>query len=332
MLFSVIVLVYKVEKCLNKCVNSILEQSFRDFELILVDDGSPDKCGEICDVYSANDSRVVVIHQKNQGISGARNAGLDRSRGEYVIIMDGDDWVEPGLLEGIYQKLAEGPKDLVVWGFNRIYPDKVERNLLDGTVTLAQAKANFLSEEWIGCTWNKCWRRGLFQGVRYPKEVVLAEDLWVTGLLIVRVQSIAFIDKCLYNYRKLSSEAATANISSLGLYWCAITLLHHNRVLRQEGLPNLNISNMRILWKTSAALLANKHDKLLTAEQVDELNTIFAQFKGTLAHMDPYSKYKSCHSLLRYAKGVGDYGQALAYAWGYVFSKARYFLGKRQAG
>ncbi len=332
MFFSIIVPVYKVENYLNRCVDSILEQSFRDFELILIDDGSPDRCGEICDAYAACDDRVVVIHQENQGVQAARNAGLDRMKGEYVILVDSDDWVEPGLLEGIYQKLAEGPKDLVVWGYNRWYPEKIEKKLLDSTVTLNQAKANFLSEEWIGYPWNKCWRRELFQGVRFPQEVIACDDLWVTGVLVAKVKSICFIDKCLYNYSKMDPKSLSNDMNSIKYYWSAITMLHHNKVLRQEGLPNLHISNMRILWKASAALLANKHDKLLTAEQVDELNTIFAQFKGALAQMDPYSKYKACHKLLHYAKEEGDYGQALAYAWGYVFNKAKYFLGKRQAG
>ena len=104
---SIIVPVYNVEKYLPKCIESILAQTFTDFELILIDDGSPDRCGEICDEYAAKDSRIVVIHQKNQGVSAARNAGLDAARGTYIGFVDSDDWIEPEM----YQTLMTVAKD-----------------------------------------------------------------------------------------------------------------------------------------------------------------------------------------------------------------------------
>ena len=96
---SIIVPVYKVEPYLRRCIDSILAQTFRDFELILVDDGSPDNCGAICDEYAAKDSRIIVIHQKNQGVSAARNAGLDIAKGTYLGFVDSDDWIEPEMYE-----------------------------------------------------------------------------------------------------------------------------------------------------------------------------------------------------------------------------------------
>ena len=100
---SVIVPVYKVEDCLNRCVDSILKQSFSDFELILIDDGSPDQCGAICDEYAKKDNRIVVIHQNNGGLSAARNAGIDwafaNSQSEWLTFIDSDDWVHPEYLE-----------------------------------------------------------------------------------------------------------------------------------------------------------------------------------------------------------------------------------------
>ena len=91
---SIIVPVYKVELYLEKCINSILNQTFKDFELILVDDGSPDRCGEICDEYAKKDNRIVVVHKENGGQASARNVGLDIARGDYIGFVDSDDWIE----------------------------------------------------------------------------------------------------------------------------------------------------------------------------------------------------------------------------------------------
>jgi len=105
---SVIVPVYQVEEYLSKCVDSILNQTFGDFELILVDDGSPDRCGEICDRYKAVDGRIRVIHQLNQGVSAARNNGVKEAKGEYIAFIDSDDWVDKNYLSVLYEMCVRG--------------------------------------------------------------------------------------------------------------------------------------------------------------------------------------------------------------------------------
>ena len=102
---SVIVPVYKAEKYLHRCVDSILSQTFTDFELILVNDGSPDNCGAICDEYAQKDNRVRVFHKENGGVSSARNLGLDNAKGEWITFVDSDDWLKPGCLEQLTNKL-----------------------------------------------------------------------------------------------------------------------------------------------------------------------------------------------------------------------------------
>ena len=109
---SIIVPVYKVEPYLRRCIDSILAQTFRDFELILIDDGSPDNCGAICDEYAAKDSRIIVIHQKNQGVSAARNAGLDIAKGTYLGFVDSDDWIEPEMYETMIATAKEKQVDV----------------------------------------------------------------------------------------------------------------------------------------------------------------------------------------------------------------------------
>ena len=101
---SVIVPIYNIESYVRRCIDSLLKQSMRDIEIILIDDGSIDRCGEICDEYAALDERIRVIHQINKGLSDARNAGLDVATGKYIMFVDGDDWMEPDLAENLYNK------------------------------------------------------------------------------------------------------------------------------------------------------------------------------------------------------------------------------------
>ena len=114
---SVIVPVYKVEKYLHRCIDSVLAQTFTDFELILVDDGSPDNCGKICEEYAEKDERIHVIHKENGGLSSARNAGLDIATGDYIVFIDSDDYVENCLLQLVAEKLIQSPEALVSYGF-----------------------------------------------------------------------------------------------------------------------------------------------------------------------------------------------------------------------
>ena len=111
-LISVIVPVYKVEKYLHRCVDSILNQTYRNLEIILVDDGSPDNCGAICDEYAAKDNRIRVIHQENTGVSAARNAGLEACTGEYVAFVDSDDYVDCALFSACYTQIKKWEPDL----------------------------------------------------------------------------------------------------------------------------------------------------------------------------------------------------------------------------
>ena len=116
---SVIVPVYKVEKYLKKCIDSILNQTYRDLEVILVDDGSPDQCGTICDRYGREDSRVHVIHKENGGLSDARNTGVERASGEYILFVDSDDYIEPELVEKTVKAAEKTGCDLVMFDYIR---------------------------------------------------------------------------------------------------------------------------------------------------------------------------------------------------------------------
>lgn len=181
---SVIVPVYKVEPYLRKCVDSILAQTFTDIELILIDDGSPDNCGAICDEYAAKDNRVVVIHQQNAGVSAARNAGLDIARGSYIGFVDSDDWIEPEMYETMLRTAKESNADVVICGAK--YTD------VEGTSfvpTFLQERAYHTSEEMLkelfgmpcpfgGGVYNKLFLAKVIDKVRFDADISMGED-WI---------------------------------------------------------------------------------------------------------------------------------------------------------
>lgn len=211
-LVSVIVPVYNVERYLSECVESILTQTYRNIEVILVDDGSSDGCEGLCDGYAQRDGRVQVIHQANKGLSGARNAGLDAAVGEFVAFVDSDDAVSPLFVETLLGGMAAGTPeddgastDIVQCGFCR---ERRELERMPGEVayerlTGLQASERLQFDSTGGCTvvWNKLYRRGLFEDLRFP-EGRRHEDEFVTYRLLWMAGGVSVTDACLYYYRQ----------------------------------------------------------------------------------------------------------------------------------
>jgi len=200
---SIIVPVYKAEAYLNKCVDSLLAQTFIDFEIILVDDGSPDRSGKICDEYAHKDLRLKVIHKENGGVSSARQCGLDNAQGEYIIHADPDDWVESTMLEELYLKAIETGAELIFCDFyeNRGGEQKyVTQQPKEETPN--SVLTELLLQQMHGSCWNKLVKRVCYTkyGVSFPKDFNLCEDLYVNALLCNRIQSIAYLPKAFYHY------------------------------------------------------------------------------------------------------------------------------------
>ena len=207
---SVIVPVYKAEKYLRKCVDSILTQTFRDFEVILVDDGSPDGSGAICDEYARKDPRVRVFHKENGGVSSARQCGLDHARGEYTIHADPDDWVEPNMLEELYVKAKAEDADMVICDYyvNDSRGQRYVRqqpSALDHETVLRE-----LFQQLHGSCWNKLVRRACYRTyeVRFPREFSFCEDVYVNTSLLKNEIRVAYLPKAFYHYeQEVNSES-----------------------------------------------------------------------------------------------------------------------------
>lgn len=211
---SIIVPVYKVEKYINKCLDSILNQTFKDFELILVDDGSPDRCGEICDEYSKKDNRVVVIHKENGGQATARNAALDIAKGDYIGFVDSDDYIEPDMYELLYKMCIENKCDISNCSSTIYFNNKIKVNGGHGLIIHNRKEAmkavveGFLYDE---CLWTKLIKRELFNDLRIPVGIAY-EDTAFTYKVINKANKVCCIGEPKYNYIK--RENSTMDIAA----------------------------------------------------------------------------------------------------------------------
>ena len=195
-LVSIVVPVYKVEKYLSRCVDSLINQTYQNIEIILVDDGSPDKCGEICEKYAEIDNRIKVIHKENGGLSDARNAGIDIATGKYITFVDSDDYVSKNMIVNLMRGIKEGNTEISCIRFIMCPDSGVDRLSETKNATFdTYIKEDFLEkmlyqEEIDNSAWGKLYNRDLFEGVRYPKGK-LYEDLATTYKLLHKTDRVA---------------------------------------------------------------------------------------------------------------------------------------------
>ena len=218
-LISVIVPVYKVEEYFRKCADSILGQSYRNLEIILVDDGSPDSCPALCDEYAKADSRVRVIHKENGGLSDARNAGLDIASGDYIGFVDSDDWIAPGMYEELVRTAVRSGAEIACCGYTETngIRELAVKSLADREkkYTAEEALREVLvSGDILVVMWNKIYRRGLFDDIRFPKGETF-EDGAVFYRLFGKCACIAHTGKAGYYYRKRDGSITFTDYGSL---------------------------------------------------------------------------------------------------------------------
>lgn len=223
---SVVVPIYQAEKYINRCLDSLIAQTFENYEIILIDDGSKDNSGKICDEYSSKDNRIKVVHKKNEGVSRARQDGLDLSRGKYIIYVDPDDWVEKDYLKLLYCKAISEDADMVICDFWGEYQKK---SLYYSQKPSSEDSRRVLEEFFPyhnGCTWNKLVKRDLFEkyNISFPKGVCFCEDLYVNCCLLKHEIKVAYVPKALYHYDQV------VNANSLVRYYDETTYEHDMRL------------------------------------------------------------------------------------------------------
>ena len=197
---SVIIAAYNIERFIEKCVDSILSQTFSDYEIILIDDGSTDQTPEICDRLAKKSKKITVIHQPNRGLSEVRNRGIRESTGEYIALIDGDDYVSFDFLEKLLNAATKNGADIAGCGFKtipvrRVYPTR------SGVITGKKATIDLLTEQenYQIVSWNKLYKRELFRDITFPAGL-RNEDNFVTYKLLSRSKKVAYLEDLLYFY------------------------------------------------------------------------------------------------------------------------------------
>ena len=215
-IISVIVPIYKVEKYIEKCINSIINQTYKNLEIILVDDGSPDNCPKICDEFAKKDKRIRVIHKENGGLSDARNAGLDIMTGDFVCFIDSDDWVESTYVEDMLTAQQNTDADIVACGVflieentnnKKIFLQSKKNKLLKNNIF----KYYYSKKNKIFCSaWNKLYKKEIFNEIRYPKGRIY-EDSAIILKILGKCERVIVISNLLYNYLKRNESITGTN-------------------------------------------------------------------------------------------------------------------------
>lgn len=270
MKISVIVPIYQVELYLRRCIESILNQTYADLELILVDDGSPDQCPQICDEYAKKDDRIKVIHKTNGGLSDARNAGLRIATGEWLAFVDSDDWIEPEMFEYLLNNAQKYDAQISVGGvtdeiitengteiIKAMFSDEEEIKCLSPV----EAMRKHLNESWAA--WDKIYRKDIFENIIYPVGEI-NEDEAIMLHILDRCQRIVYTNQVFYHYVHRASSITTSAFSEKKLVWCKHCkqnlewVCEYHPELRQEALRRLLES---LLWALREMALSDENFK-----------------------------------------------------------------------
>lgn len=223
-LISIIVPIYRVEKYLKRCIDSIIGQTYSNLEVILVDDGSPDACPKICDWYCDRDERIKVIHKQNGGLSEARNTGLNNSSGEYVIFIDSDDYVSKYFVEILYKELKKNNADVSVCSFHMTDEEKplVEKFDLMYSVKIFSNRKDIMNNFFnhncgkFVVAWNKLYKKALFNEINYPKGRNY-EDEATTYKILYKASRVVYVEVPLYYYYQRNDSIMGKSLSKQNL-------------------------------------------------------------------------------------------------------------------
>lgn len=210
-LISVILPIYNVEKYLEKCVDSLINQTYKNIEIILVDDGSPDNCGKICDDFAKKDKRIKVIHKQNGGISSARNAGMKIAKGKYFSFIDSDDLVSLDFYESLFNLIIKYDADISVCDYLKIYSydfevPEIKEEILEYTNETFAPLFNLKNHPYPVTAWNKLYKKELFDGIEYTEDKV-HEDEGTTYKVCDRAKKIVYTNRQLYYYNQFNNSS-----------------------------------------------------------------------------------------------------------------------------
>lgn len=290
-LISIIVPVYKVEKYLDRCVNSLINQTYKNIEIILVDDGSPDNCPVMCDKWAENDNRIKVIRKQNGGVSSARNVGLNIAAGEYIGFVDSDDWVDEDMYSHLFFLIEAYNADISCIDFfkmtdEKCVPDKKKEiiKIYDNEKYLKKF-FKIGSQETVYYTWNKLYKKSLIPDNPFPSSYSVGEDVIATYLMIRNAQTVVSSSKKMYFYRQNSGITSDFNpaVFNLTSVWDDVC-----KIAESDGEINYKyalINRKRIPFTILSKLAISGEFKNYNHE-CDSLLTELNKNKNDLLHSD----------------------------------------------
>jgi glycosyltransferase involved in cell wall biosynthesis len=215
---SIIIPVYNAEKYLRQCIDSVIQQTYRDLEIILVDDGSTDNSGKICDEYAIKDSRIKVFHINNSGVSFARNKGIQESSGQYLMFVDSDDYIDLNMVEILISEISQSKSDLVICGYTTVTHEnyiksQCKKAFLKGKKEISNYIIKNYHPGYINSPCNKLYRKDLIKHY-FDENQSLGEDLLFNIDYLKSVNSINCINDCLYYYRRENNESLSLRYRS----------------------------------------------------------------------------------------------------------------------
>ena len=257
-LISVILPIYKVEKYLKKCIESILTQTYKNLDIILVDDGSPDKCGEIIEEFQKKDKRIRTIHQNNGGLSAARNNGIKIANGKYIVCIDSDDWIEKDMIEVLYKNIVNTNSDISICEFieedeyGKILSNKKYNNEIIEFSSIEALRSLIKQDILTNHAWNKLYKKNLFDEIEYPKGQLM-EDVSTTYKLFEKANKIVYQNTVLYHYIQRGTSIL-GNISEKRINDQELAFFDRNKYLMKKY-PKLkmeieldNLYNVKTLY------------------------------------------------------------------------------------
>lgn len=273
---SIIVPVYKVEQYLERCVNSLINQTYKNIEIILVDDGSPDQCPQICDEYAKKDERIKVLHKKNGGLSDARNAGLEVATGEYIAFVDSDDWVETDFIETLYRNAKSENADISIIGCTLVWDDGRKKQLSNDDEYYLFDKETAIREllkqkKFYCMTCQKMYKREIFDTIQFPVGK-LYEDVAVSLPTFLRAEKIVVCGRSGYNYYQRSDSIVNSKFDSRKLYFldCCREIISYSDLNNKKYDTEAHVFYLRALMTFALTLYQISEKERKTTEYIEQ--------------------------------------------------------------
>lgn len=220
---SIVVPIYNMENYLNKCINSIINQTYSNIEILLIDDGSTDKSSEMCDNWEKRDNRIRVFHKKNGGLSDAKNYGIEHATGEYIGFVDSDDWIEHDMYEQLYNEAKNNKADIVICGRYLEYDNHTIEQLKNERIIMNSKEAIIKLNTFYGFDMSSCdklYNINLFKNIRFPYGKK-CEDAYVTYKLFGNAKKIEYFPKCFYHYLQRNNSISKNKLLNKDLVYAA---------------------------------------------------------------------------------------------------------------